>query len=365
MMSMSVKREEEIRKIQTTGGSTFIVSLPKSWITEFGIKAGDSVIIKRLGDLSLQIFPPGVSERKKLGEATIAVSSEENPYKVARKVISLYLVGYSVIHLNPSDEKLSPGQREVIKRFVREKLIGTEIIADSATGMTLRVLLSYPELSIRDALRRMFLVTSSMFKDSISALEKLDKTTADEVVNMDNEVDRFNMYIIRQIKMAVQDPRLIKEIGLNSPRDCLGYRLIVKSVERIADHAALIAEKVRLIKNVLNKEILRNISAMSEFASSLLEKSVYAVFKEDYETAEEVIMGKEKIVGYEEKVIRSISKIPSEDAMNIRLVAESMRRIAEYSSDIGEIVLNLTISKSIAQFDTAQKWTISSKMPRI
>jgi phosphate uptake regulator len=104
---------------------------------------------------------------------------------------------------------------------------------------------------------------------------------------------------------------------------------------------------------------------MSEFASSLLEKSVYAVFKEDYETAEEVIMRKEKIVGYEEKVIRSISKIPSEDAMNVRLVAESLRRIAEYSSDIGEIVLNLTISKSIAQLDTAQKWTISSKMPRI
>ena len=30
-----------LRKLQITGGSTFIVSLPKSWIKTLGLNAGD------------------------------------------------------------------------------------------------------------------------------------------------------------------------------------------------------------------------------------------------------------------------------------------------------------------------------------
>ncbi len=337
-------QKDEIRKVQVTGGSTYIISLPKSWVTEMKVKPGDSLIIKKQGNSSLQVFPPSIKGQKKQAEVTIQVFPNDDPYKIARKIISLYLVGYNIIHLIATDNKISSPQREIVKNFIREKLVGIEIISDSAEKMTLQVLLSYPELSIKDALRRVCLIASSMQKDAISALEKLDKEIAGEVIKMDNEVDRFSMYIIRQIKSAVQDSRLIKEIGLENARDCLGYRLIVKSVERIADHASSIAEKVKLIKTPVSKGIMQNILATSTFANSLLEKSVSAVFKEDYEIAEEVIEQKNKIYNLEEKVVKSIFKI--QDAMNLRLITESLRRIAEYSSDISEIVLNLTAMNS-------------------
>jgi len=338
-----MKNEEEVRKVQKTGGSTYIVSLPKDWIEESKIKPGEGLIVKRLEDSSLQIMPSWMQKKKKSAEATIRVPSNEDPYKIARKVVSFYLVGYSIIRLIATDKKISADQREVIKNYIRGKLIGAEVIADSLGEMTLQVLLSYPELSVRDALRRMFLIASSMQKDSISALEKLDKDVAEEVIRLDNEVDRFSMYIIRQIKLAVQDPRMIKEIGLRNARDCLGYRLIVKSVERIADHAALIAEKVKLIKKTLEKGALGSILALSAFSNSLLEKSVLALFKDDYETAEQIIVEKEKAKVLEEKVAKSTLGMPHEDAINLRLISESLRRIAEYSSDIAEIVLNLTV----------------------
>ena len=339
-------QKDEVRKVQVTGGSTYIVSLPKSWVTEMKIKPGDSVVIKKQENSSLQVFPPGIKWQKKPVEATIRVSPDDNPHKIARKVISLYLVGYNIIHLVATNSRISSPQREIVKNFIREKLVGIEVISDSAEKMTLQVLLSYPELSIKDALRRVCLIASSMQKDAISALEKLDKEIADEVIKMDNEVDRFSMYITRQIKSAVQDSRLIKEIGLENARDCLGYGLIVKSVERIADHASLIAEKVKLIKKSIGEEIIQDILAMSAFANSLLEKSVHALFKEDYEIAEEVIEQKDKIYNLEEEVVKSIFKI--QDAMNLRLITESLRRIAEYSSDISEIVLNLTAMNSIS-----------------
>ncbi len=340
------EEKEETRKVQMTGGSTYIISLPKKWITEMRIKPGTSLVLKKKEDSSLQILPPGLVGPKKPTEALVKVSPDDNMYKVARKVISLYLVGKNIIRIMPSDGKLSHNHREVIKNLIREKLIGTEVILDSSDEMALRVLLSYPELSVRDALRRMFLVASTMQKDSLVALEKFDKAAAEEVIKTDNEVDRFNMYVVRQIKLAVQDPRFIKEIGLKDARDCLGYRLIVKSVERIADHGVLIAEKIKLLNKPIDKEIMKKISVMSEFANYLLVKSESAVFKEEYETAEMVIEQKKKIADFEEKVAKSISGVSKEDAINIRLIAESLRRIAEYSSDIAEVVLNLTISKN-------------------
>lgn len=336
----------EIRKVQKTGGSTYIISLPKRWIEENKIKPGDELIVKRLEDSTLQIFPSKGQGEKKATEATIKISQTDNPYKLARKVVSLYLIGYQVIHL-VAEDKLSPQQREVIKSYVREKLVGAELIADSSSDMTIQVLLSYPELSVRDALRRMFLIASSMLKEAISALERLDRNTAEEVIRLDNEVDRFSMYVIRQIKLAVQNPWLIREIGLQNARDCLGYRLIVKSVERIADHAALIAEKVGLISKPLKKEVLMEILNMGNLANTMLEKSMQSLFKKDYDLAEEIIVEKEKAKLLEEKLVKLALEIPHKDSINIRLISESLRRIAEYSSDIAEIVLNLTISESL------------------
>ncbi|MBC7218921.1 MAG: phosphate uptake regulator PhoU [Hadesarchaea archaeon] len=336
----------EVRKVQKTGGSTYIISLPKHWIEENKIGPGDGLIVKKLEDSTLQIFPPRIQEVKKAAEATVKISQNDDPYRLARKVVSLYLVGYQIIHL-VAEGRISQQQRDVIKSYVREKLVGAELIADSSSEMTIQVLLSYPELSVKDALRRMFLIASSMQKDAISALERLDRGTAEEVVRLDNEVDRFSMYVIRQIKLAVQDPRSIKEIGLRNARDCLGYRLIVKSVERIADHAALIAERVKLISKPLEKEVLRGILGMSNLANMMLEKSVQALFKEDYDLAEEIIVEKEKAKELEEKVAKLTLEIPRQDSINVRLISESLRRIAEYSSDIAEIVLNLTITETL------------------
>lgn len=45
--------------------------------------------------------------------------------------------------------------------------MGTEVIADSTAGLTIQVLLSFPELSVENALRRMFLIAASMHRDAM------------------------------------------------------------------------------------------------------------------------------------------------------------------------------------------------------
>ena len=65
------------------------------------------------------------------------------------------------------------------------------------------------------------------------------------------------------MKIAIKNEYLLKEIGLEEPRNCLGYRLIAKSVERVANHAVTIAKDVIEIRQPLNKDIVEKISNMS------------------------------------------------------------------------------------------------------
>ncbi|MEM2912481.1 MAG: hypothetical protein QXM52_03785 [Candidatus Bathyarchaeia archaeon] len=49
------------------------------------------------------------------------------------------------------------------------------------------------------------------------------------------------------------------DIGLSQPRDCLGYRVIVKFVERIADHATKIVENVMRLKEKPSETVFQKI----------------------------------------------------------------------------------------------------------
>ena len=47
----------EIRKIQITGGNSYVVSLPKSWVNDAGLKAKDAVLVLPQADMSLLVVP--------------------------------------------------------------------------------------------------------------------------------------------------------------------------------------------------------------------------------------------------------------------------------------------------------------------
>jgi phosphate uptake regulator len=268
-------KKEETRKLQITGGSTYVLSLPKKWITQNGLEKGSHLLIREEDDGSLAVLPPKLGKTEKTEEALIKVSQGDSSEAVIRKTVSVYLLGYNIIHIKAKDQKeLSSTQRNAIKTFARNMLVGTEIVTDTSKDLTLQVLLSYPELSVPSALRRMSIITASMHKDAITALKNIDHELAQAVRATDYEVNRFHLYIIRQLKLAIQNPRLITEIGLKKPEDLLGYRLITKMVERTADHATNIAKNVLLLKNRLNEEFLQTLQEMNKMAISSFESSI-------------------------------------------------------------------------------------------
>ena len=92
----------ETRKIQFTGKSSYIVSLPKQWIIELGLKQGDQIRMVRKGSSTLELYPPKFESRiKKKEDATIEIDIEEEASSIVRKLISLYFLGFKTINVKP------------------------------------------------------------------------------------------------------------------------------------------------------------------------------------------------------------------------------------------------------------------------
>lgn len=307
------------------------------------------MLLREEDDGSLSVAPSKQEKKEKQDEAFIRVSSNDLPDAVMRKSISAYLDGFNILHIKTQgQQQLSAKLRNHLKNFARNYLVGTEIVIDTPTELTLQVLLNYPELTVQSALSRMSIIAASMHKEAMTALKSLDYSAAKSVIETDKEVNRFGLYIVRLLKLAVSNPRTVKEIGLNSPRDCLGYRLIAKSVERTADHATKIAENVAFLKNPVNGDLVEKISQLSALAVSMFESAIDALFKRDYNVAESVIEKISQVHKLEKEAVLGSTNMGVEEMVNLRLVIESVRRTAEYASDISEVVLNLNVESVLS-----------------
>jgi phosphate uptake regulator len=134
--------------------------------------------------------------------------------------------------------------------------------------------------------------------------------------------------------------------------DCLSYRVAVKSIERVADHASGIADKCFKIKEKISKEELNRIEKMSQMSLSVLNDSVEALLRRDYFLADNVVNKAENIRSFEEDTIPSTDKeekIVRSNPTNVmtKLILQDIRRTAEHASDIAEAAMNQTIGEII------------------
>ena len=340
--------EKEVRKLQLVGGSTYVLSLPKKWVDDMHLQTGDPVSIIKNANNSLSLLPTSNSKSTKISKSKATIGHKDSIETIQRKIIAMYLAGYQIIEIQTKGGRIQPTQKQAIRDLVRTNMIGTEIVESTPESITIQILTSLPELSISDALKRMFLLTSTMHRQAIDALKEMDVELGEEIVHLDDEVDRFSLYIMRNLTLAVEHERVLRDVGLQKPSDCISYRIVVKSIERIADHAVSIASRVKFLKSNLESLILQKITKLSEESLKVFEDSITALNKRDYNLADTVASEADRIAEKEKEFTDSLEESKKYSSV-IKFVLEDIRRTAEYSSDIAESVINETVQDIISE----------------
>ena len=323
----------DTRKVQRTGKSTFIVSLPKSWATKNGISAGSIIYINQ-GDNGSLTLSTDRSERDLRVRLDISDKMEEH---LVRDIIGCYVGGYRTIEVTSGH--MSSLQKKDLHQIVN-KLIGPEILEETINKVVIQDLLSSEELQSERALKRIRTVVKSMITDSLSSLLNNNEELAIDVIQRDNDVDRLNLLISRQFTEILRSGSVRQET-LN-PITAFNYMQAASNLERIADHAHRIAEIASQRSYNLPEDLKAELSRMDSLLCSLLDDSISYLLQTNSNKANELIDRIREVQKHAEGIAKSSgSKDKSE--MLVRLVlASSLERMLDYIMNIGELTINLS-----------------------
>lgn len=330
-----------MRKLQKTGGSTYLVSLPKEWIIKNKLNKGDPVAIFETNQGSL-IIDPKYTERDELKNVIIEIPKIKTTklgFDLAREITAAYLFGYDTITII-SEKNVSPNERDSVKKTI-QKLIGIEIVEETAKSISLQCLLSTTALALDKSLERIYQIASQMHQDSITAFIENDRKLAQNVIERDDDVDRLYFLTVRQLRAAIQDPKIAKKIGVSAIQ-CLDYRVIAKSIEFLADLATDISQRYLKLENVkIELKIKEFISEISKMAFDMSAKAMDALKTHSMKLAIDVIDN------YRPEVLKKIDFTREQlksgkygtGSVHIEAILDNLDRISEVGVDIADLIM--------------------------
>jgi len=330
----------EIRRVQMTGGSSFVVTLPKDWAESQNIKKNDPVGLMVQPDGTLLVTKK-ITEEPVQRIKEIDCSTISDPAFLFRLLIGTYITGFSMIRIT-SKKRFPPFVRTVVRDFT-QMTIGQEVVEETEEVIAIKDLLNPAEMPFDNTIRRMFVIVKTMHEDAITALVTHNKTLADDVIARDMDADRLNWLIARQTNMIMQNVSLSRKMGI-SPSRAMNYYMLSRIIERVGDHAVRIAEHtVPIIEFDIDKDILTAIRKSSIMSLEIFDRSIVSFFNTDMKEAHrniESITALENICGDINNMVLGQETML---AINIGYIAESIRRAAEYAGDISETVINLLV----------------------
>jgi phosphate uptake regulator len=326
----------QTRKVQKTGGSSYIISLPKAWIDKHNIKKNASLGILSQPDGNLLITPQIESEDIQKTKEIIAEDFPDDNF-LFRALIGAYIMGFSIIIIK-SSKKFEPHIRDTIRKFT-QIAIGPEIEEESGNYIKIKDLVNPREMPFEKTIRRMYILVQNMHEEAIKALKTRDIILAEEVIKSDNDVDRLHYLIMRQVSIALSDIILCQKMGITLD-EAVHFQQISRFLERIADHAVKISKNVlKLVTDEFDENLINQIERASNFSLELLNKSLDAWLQKDINLANQGIELIRDLISTTEKINFNSSN-NTESSIAIGYVVESIRRTGEYAGDISEVIIN-------------------------
>ena len=334
----------EIRKVQMTGGSSYVISLPKSWIKSLNINKNDPLGLVTQPDNTLLITTKISGEQIEITKE-FNVDRIDEPTFLFRCLIGAYIVGYDNIKIK-SNKKMPPFARTVVRQFT-QMTIGQEVVEETDSSITIKDLLDPLEMPFTSTIRRMYVIVKSMLEDAIETLKEWDNVLAEDVISRDNDVDRLHWLISRQCSILLRNVNLAEKLDI-TPGIAVNYFLISKFIERIGDHAVNIVKNIQnLEEKKLDKKIIEKIDTSAELSLQIFNNSIQSLFEKKMNASNQCIETIPKLVAQCEKINTLALSQKGIIAISVGNIVESIRRASEYSGDIAECVINHLIRVEI------------------
>ena len=184
---------------------------------------------------------------------------------------------------------------------------------------------------------------------SMKALERQDVRLAEQVKQMDNDIDQLEVKIEDQILtlLALQQPVAV------DLRFIIAALKMNNDLERIGDHAVNIANTAIKLAGEPYLKPLEDLPKMSRLAAQMVHDAVNAFIHLDSETAREICVRDSEVDELYDKVIAHIIEVVKdkpdklEQAFALARVARDLERVADLATNLSEDVVFMKEAKII------------------
>ena len=332
----------EVRRIQLTGGSSYIITLPKEWIKKLNIKKNDPIGLHIQSNGTILITPK-ISREQKQRIKTIKVKNSVEPEFLFRELVGAYIAGYNSIEIKAKD-RMPPLARTTVRKMI-QIAIGQEVVEETTNSIIIKDLLNPAEMPFKKTIKRMHVIVKSMHEDVMQSLKNKDKKIAEDVVTRDNEVDRLHWLIARQYNIILRNVNFAEKMDTTTEYASTSH-LISKIIERIADHVTRIAYNIiELNLEEIDNKIIEKMIKANKKSLDIFYESIGTFIIKDISKANKNIDKVEELVNECNQISSSVLKQKGATAVSLGYIIESTRRIGEYSEDICENVINYYVQQ--------------------
>jgi len=196
--------------------------------------------------------------------------------------------------------------------------------------------------NIHEQIIRMGTLTQNAIEDAVTALVEMDIEKAKRVIAQDDVIDAME----RQIDQACVELIARQQPVARDLRDTISTLKLITDLERIADHASDISEKVLLLDSFHTSVMIpADLIRMSDLSQLMIRSALESYVTKNEDTAAQVVHMDDKVDALYDKVKAYLIKRMRQDPDSIELLTEILlvckyfERISDHAQNVAEWVL--------------------------
>lgn len=249
----------EFRKLISFGKTSYVMSLPKSWVIKNNLKKGDLIgLEEKEGNLMLN---PKINDSEdKPQEIEICLDGLDRT-SIMYLIRSVYRKGYDIIKIRFNDQICThyrTGEKKKIISVIHEevnRLVGVEIVEQKEKLSIVRSISEPSAKEFETVLRRLFLLLMDASQDLLTGVKSNDKALIGTIDEKHNTISKFSSYCLRIINKG--------KLSNNQKNTYFLYHIIA-SLDKITDILKYSARKILDYKKPLKKETINVLEQIIE-----------------------------------------------------------------------------------------------------
>nr|KJR72300.1 MAG: AbrB family transcriptional regulator [Vulcanisaeta sp. AZ3] len=261
------------RRVIRIGEKSIGITLPRRWLDTINVGIGDVVEINLVGKVI--VIKPITQAGGETNEVSISLSGTAD--ETTRVIIASYIEGYDNIELI--------GQKDTIRRAfssVENKLPGS-LMLESDGSVLIKVATSESNVDLNEVINSMANILNSMFDKFIDYLNTNIINQLNEVLELDNQMDKLYFLALRTIK----------KLSFRDPKRAIDDTIVVKNLEHAADALDRLSNAFMRVQPT---QCRREISEKLRDVWTYIMKAVYAYLDNNIGNALRVLLDRERML---------------------------------------------------------------------